>query len=93
MVYVNVTTDFANLLYDDDDELHLSCRKAAIPRLSFRIIRGVVYSVPADRVPVVPLSQYIFYDSFHNIVTIFPNILSWNTFDLHINLMYLSVRQ
>jgi hypothetical protein len=34
VVYVNVTTDFANLLYDDDDddELHLSCRKAAIPR-------------------------------------------------------------
>ena len=49
MVYVNVTTNFANLLYDDDDdELHLSCRKAAIPRLSFRIIRGVVYCVPGS---------------------------------------------
>ena len=41
-------TDFANLSYDDDDELHLSCRKAGIPRLSFRIIRGVVYSVPGS---------------------------------------------
>ena len=48
MVYVNVMTDFANLSYDDDDELHLSCRKAAIPRLSFRIIQGVVYSVPGS---------------------------------------------
>ncbi len=59
MVYVNVMTDFANLSYDDDDELHLSCRKAAIPRLSFRIIRGVVYttvySVPGT-VPVVTVT-------------------------------------
>jgi len=55
VVYVNVTTDFANLLYDDDDELHLSCRKAAIPRLSFRIIRGVVYSVPGTGSTTQPI--------------------------------------
>ena len=29
--------------YDDDDELHLSCRKATIPRLSFHVLySGIV---------------------------------------------------